>query len=68
MELRGALEILGTRQSGLTMQGMGADASCSRRPDEARSLLKDAHDPEAAQVLALAQRTFRNPLRPSYMN
>ncbi len=69
MELRGAGEILGTRQSGLTMQGMGADARLLKEAhDEARSLLKDAHDPEAVQVLALARRTFRNQLGQIAMN
>ena len=51
------------------MQGMGADARLLKEAhDEARSLLKDAHDPEAAQVLALAQRTFRNQLGQIAMN
>ncbi len=69
MELRGAGEILGTRQSGLTMQGMGADTRLLKEAhDEARMLLKSPNNPEAAQVLDLAQQTFQDQLGQIAMN
>ena len=69
MEIRGAGEILGVRQSGLTMQGLGADERLLQEAHgEARALLKDEGDRDARQVIALAQESFQNRLGQIAMN
>ena len=72
MELRGPGELFGYRQSGAVDAGLSALAGDTAllkiTHDEARDIVKNPENPDAAAVIALAKETFRDRLEDIAMN
>ncbi len=72
MELRGPGELFGYRQSGAVDAGLSALAGDTAllkiTHDEARDIVKNPENPDAAAVITLAKETFRDRLEDIAMN
>ncbi|MEA5068054.1 MAG: DNA helicase RecG, partial [Christensenellaceae bacterium] len=72
LEIRGAGDLFGYRQSGLAIGGLGALASDMRLLEEtheaARALMRERESEEARQVIALARAAFEKRFHEVAMN